>query len=232
MAPTILIIDDDEKLIRLLTEYISQYNYTVMSATIPSVGLKLIDKKDPDLIILDVMLPEKNGFELCKEIRASREVPIIMLTARGEVTDRIVGLELGADDYLAKPFEPRELIARIQSVLRRGAGRSGKIRYEFGDLLIDTQKRTVTIKGNPVDLSTSEFEVLFLLAKNQNRVLNRDAIMNNLRGMDWAAFDRSVDVLVSRVRQKLKDDPKNPKYIKTIWGTGYKFVADKGKDEG
>ncbi len=232
MAGTILIIDDDEKLIRLLTEYISQYGYTVVSATTPDLGLKLVEKNDPDLIILDIMLPEKSGFEVCKEIRASRDVPIVMLTARGEVTDRIVGLELGADDYLSKPFEPRELIARIQSVLRRAAGRSGKIRYHFGDLVIDTQKRVAALRGEPIDLSTSEFEVLFLLAREQNRVLDRDKIMNNLRGMDWAAFDRSVDVLVSRLRQKLGDDPKKPKYIKTIWGTGYKFIAGKGEDEG
>jgi two-component system phosphate regulon response regulator OmpR len=231
MAATILIIDDDEKLLRLLTNYLAQYGYAVLVAATPTAGFKLLDKKDPDLVVLDIMLPEKSGLDVCREIRASSDVPIIMLTARGEVTDRIVGLELGADDYLSKPFEPRELIARIQSVLRRGRDRSGKRRYHFGDLVIDTHKRTATLKKQSIELSTSEFEVLLLLAKNKGRVFNREQIMNNLRGMDWSAFDRSVDVLISRLRQKLGDDPRKPCYIKTIWGSGYTFIAGAGEDE-
>jgi DNA-binding response OmpR family regulator len=231
MAATILIIDDDEKLLRLLIDYLAQFDYAVLVAATPTAGLKLLEKKDPDLVVLDIMLPEKNGFEVCREIRATNDVPIIMLTARGEVTDRIVGLELGADDYLSKPFEPRELIARIQSVLRRGRDRSGKRRYPYGDLVIDTQKRLVTLKKQSIDLSTSEFEVLLLLAKNKGRVFTREQIMNNLRGVDWSAFDRSVDVLISRLRQKLGDDPKKPSFIKTIWGSGYTFIAGKEEDE-
>lgn len=230
MAATILIIDDDEKLLRLLTNYLAQFDYLVLVAANPTAGLKLLEKKDPDLVVLDVMLPEKNGFDVCREIRAFSDVPIIMLTARGEVTDRIVGLELGADDYLAKPFEPRELIARIQSVLRRGQDRSGKRRYQFEDLVIDTHKRTATLKKKPLDLSTSEFEVLLLLARSRGRVFNREQIMNKLRGMDWSAFDRSVDVLISRLRQKLGDNPRSPSYIKTVWGSGYTFIAGAGED--
>jgi DNA-binding response OmpR family regulator len=230
MSSTILIIDDDEKLIRLLTDYIAGHDYNVISATTPSLGLSLIDKSDPDLVVLDIMLPEMNGFDVCREIRLSNDVPIIMLTARGEVTDRIVGLELGADDYLAKPFEPRELIARIQSVLRRGSGRPGKTRYRFGALEIDTRQRSAAIDGADIDLSTNEFDVLLLLAQNPSRVMNRDQIIGKLRGTDWAAFDRSVDILVSRLRQKLGDDPKNPEFIKTVWGTGYLFIAEESED--
>jgi DNA-binding response OmpR family regulator len=231
MAKTILIIDDDTKLIELLKEYLAKFDLTVISATRPSEGLQLVRQKRPRLVILDVMLPETNGFEVCKEIRLTSEIPIIMLTARGEVTDRIVGLELGADDYLSKPFEPRELLARIQSVLRRSEENHKAKEITFGGLEINQAKRSVRLHGQPIELSTMEFEALLYFARNAGQVLTRDQIMDHLRGVDWEAFNRSVDVLMSRLRQKLKDDPKHPTFFKTIWGTGYLFIGEPTKTE-
>lgn len=228
MGRSVLIIDDDEKLVRLLVDFLSQYEIKVLSAHEPDAGMALLQAKKPDLVILDVMLPGRSGFEVCKEIRTLSDVPVIMLTARGEVSDRIVGLGLGADDYLPKPFDPRELLARIEAIIRRSGGHAGTVRLRFGDLTIDSDSRQVLLKGELVDLSTSEFDVLVLLARNPKRVFNRDQIMGQLRGTDWAAFDRSVDVLVSRLRHKLGDDPKRPTYIRTIWGAGYRFIAPRG----
>ncbi|MDX1699108.1 MAG: response regulator transcription factor [Melioribacteraceae bacterium] len=230
MKPLIYIIDDDEKLNSLINEYLSGYGYKIKSFENPLTALKTLGQNLPDLIILDIMLPEMNGFDVCKEIRKSFNVPIIMLTARGEVMDRIVGLELGADDYLPKPFEPRELLARIQSILRRVKGDANTEWAEFGELFVDFGKRIVTINGKQIELTTMEFELLTLFVRNSKRVLSRDSIMENLRGMEWEAYDRSVDVLISRLRQKLNDSRKNPKFIKTIWGTGYKFVGDEANE--
>ena len=225
MKPTILIIDDDEKLNELLTSFLSDFGYHAVSATHPEQGLKKLKKLHPDLIILDVMLPEMNGFDVCKTIRKTDSVPIIMLTARGELTDRVIGLEIGADDYLPKPFEPRELVARIQSILRRtGSTGQGDIRI-FGSLVIDTVKQTVTLEGKTLGLTTNEFAALSLLTQFPGKVLNRDQILQELRGIDCEAFNRSVDITMSRLRQKMKDDPRNPAYIKTIWGTGYAFIG-------
>ena len=175
------------------------------------------------------MLPEMDGFEVCRTIRQSSIVPVIMLTARGEVMDRVVGLEIGADDYLPKPFEPRELVARIQSVLRRVQQKNFSALQKFGGLIIDFQKREVTLDEKIVRLTSNEFECLSLLVKNTGKVLDRDQIMEELRGIEWDAFNRSVDITMSRLRNKLADDPKNPRFIKTIWGTGYLFIG--GDDE-
>ena len=222
----ILIIDDDNKLNKLLTDYLSPFGFEVFTASKPDDGLRYLKANAPDLIILDVMLPDMNGFELCKIIRMDHTVPIIMLTARGEVTDRIVGLELGADDYLAKPFEPRELVARIQAVLRRSADIPPAGIRSFGRLGIDFSKRTAFLDNKPLFLTTNEFAALVLFARNAGRVLDRDQILQELRGIDSEAFNRSVDITISRLRQKLGDDPKDPAFIKTVWGTGYVFVAE------
>ncbi|MGW8301048.1 MAG: response regulator transcription factor, partial [Desulfobacterales bacterium] len=226
MTPTILIIDDDAKLNELLKDFLKDFGYAVITATRPTKGLKKLRQKSPDLVILDIMLPEMDGFEVCRAIRQTSKIPIIMLTARGEVTDKVVGLELGADDYLAKPFEPRELVARIQSVLRRSQQISDNQTLMFDRLTIDLDKRLALLDGNPVDLTTNEFTALALLAKNAGKVLNRDQILQELRGMDCDAFNRSVDIAVSRLRQKLKDNPKSPEFIKTIWGSGYVFIGN------
>ena len=225
MAQELLIIDDDTKLNRLLTGYLSDFGFRVESVTRPKEGIARIRRNPPDLVVLDVMLPEMNGFEACREIRTFSQVPVVMLTARGDLMDKVVGLELGADDYLPKPFEPRELVARIQSVLRR-AGKGETVRkHTFGRLVVDTEKRKALVDGRDAELSTNEFKALALLVENAGRVMDRDAILQALRGMDADAFNRSVDITMSRLRQKLGDDPKQPEFIKTVWGAGYVFIG-------
>jgi DNA-binding response OmpR family regulator len=231
MNPLILIIDDDEKLNQLLKDFLGDFGFETVSATHPADGLTLLKKKSPDLVILDVMMPDMDGFEVCKAIRQTHTVPIIMLTARGEVTDKVVGLELGADDYLAKPFEPRELVARIHSVLRRSQKIDDSRPQKFGRLEIDFPRRIVKLDGEIVDLTTNEFVALALLVKNAGKVMDRDQILQELRGMDCDAFNRSVDITMSRLRQKLKDNPKIPTFIRTVWGTGYVFIGDENADE-
>ena len=226
MNKTILIIDDDRKLTRLMEDYLSKFGYRVSVASHPEEGLRFMKREPPELVILDVMLPDMDGFQVCREIRKTTDVPIIMLTARGEVADRIVGLELGADDYLPKPFEPRELVARIQSVLRRSSEKSMDQKIRIGSLILDLARQTVLLDERHLDLTTMEFGMLALLVKQSGKLLTRERIMESLRGMEWDAFDRSVDVLLSRLRQKLGDDPKNPKWIKTVWGSGYKFIGE------
>jgi len=220
----VLIIDDDQRLGALLTEYLGRFNFEVTTAAHPDAGLRALRSSDPDIVILDVMLPQMDGFAVCRRIRESSRVPIIMLTARGEVTDRIVGLELGADDYLSKPFEPRELVARIQAVLRRGAGAADDV-LKAGALEVDWTTRSARLDGRELDLTGAEFQLLGLLIRNKGRVLSRDRIMDETRGVDWDAYDRSIDVLVSRLRQKLGDDAKHPRFIRTIRGSGYRFIG-------
>ena len=226
MQKTLLIIDDDIKLNRLLTDYLGQFNFKILTANHPLDGLRFLKVRQIDLVILDIMLPDMDGFEVCKKIRDQSSLPIIMLTARGEVTDRVVGLELGADDYLPKPFEPRELVARIQSVLRRGSLPPRVEKKNYGKLAIDYKKRNVSFDGQAVDLTSMEFEILTVFTRHPGRVLNRDQILEELNGLDWEPFNRSIDVMISRLRQKLKDDPKHPELIKTVWGTGYMFIGE------
>jgi len=224
MNNTILVIDDDEKLNALLKEYLSNYGFSVLSRTTPSEGLKAIKQLKPDLIILDVMLPEADGFETCRNIRKEYTTPVIMLTARGDVTDRIVGLEIGADDYLPKPFEPRELVARIQTILRRSSGNVNENIRKSGGLSMNVKRRLVTLDDKEIDLTTGEFEILKLFLKRPGIVFSRTQILDSLGDMEWDFYNRSIDVLISRLRQKLKDDPKNPRFIKTVWGAGYMLV--------
>lgn len=226
MGNQVLIIDDDPKLNQLLTKFLSGFGYKVHTAEAPSEGFKKLRRHQPDMVILDVMLPEMNGFEVCKTIRQDSNVPVIMLTARGEPTDRIVGLELGADDYLPKPFEPRELVARIQAVMRRLKPSGVAGRRVFGRLSIDPSKRVAMIDEAPIELTTNEFTALWLLARHPGEVLDRDRILQELRGIDSEAFNRSVDITMSRLRHKLGDDPKSPTYVKTVWGTGYVFIGE------
>jgi DNA-binding response OmpR family regulator len=223
----ILLIDDDEKLGGLLGTYFGRFDLELIAATRPSEGLELLRKEKPDLVVLDVMLPEQDGFEVCRTIRKTSAVPIVMLTARGEVTDRIVGLEIGADDYLPKPFEPRELVARIQNVLRRTATQGDPAEgYLFKGLEVFPERRTAVLDGEELDLTSMEFALLALLAANPGRIFSRDDVLNELRGIDAQLFSRSVDILVSRLRSKLQDTAKQPRFIKTVWGAGYTFVAE------
>jgi two-component system phosphate regulon response regulator OmpR len=225
----VLLIDDDERLNALLAEYLDRFNFSVRAVVHPDEGLRALKADPPDIIVLDVMLPEMDGFAVCRRVRESSSVPIIMLTARGDVTDRIVGLELGADDYVPKPFEPRELMARMQAVLRRAAGAAAEERIRVGPLEMNWTTSSVRLDGQVVSLTSAEFELLGLLMRNRGRVLSRDRIMDQTRGIDWDAYDRSIDVLISRVRQKLGDDPRQPAFIRTVRGLGYSFIG--GSDE-
>ncbi len=222
----VLLIDDDERLNTLLAKYLDRFSMTVQAFTRPELGLRALKTDPPDLIVLDVMLPEMDGFAVCRKVRENSRIPIIMLTARGDVMDRIVGLEIGADDYLPKPFEPRELVARIQAVLRRGstAAEAGET-LRAGELEISAGTHSARHHGEELDLTAAEFELLRLLVRNRGRVLSRDRIMDETRGIDWAAFDRSIDVLVSRLRQKLGDNAKRSTMIRTVRGTGYVFIG-------
>lgn len=218
--PRILLIDDDEQLGPPLAAYFQRYELTLEQATRPSVGLARLQAGGFDAAILDVMLPEMDGFELCRTIRKTSDLPILMLTARGDVMDRVVGLELGADDYLPKPFEPRELVARIQTVLRRRPARAAVDDAEllrFDGLDIDTARRSVQRQGEAVELTGSEFELLLLLARDPGRVFNRDDILNHLRGHEADLYSRAVDIVVSRLRKKL--EPLDA--IKTLRNAGY-----------
>ena len=217
-----LLIDDDEKLAPLLTEYCVKFDIEVTPAHKPSVGLKMLQEDTFDAVILDVMLPEMDGFEVCRTIRQRSTIPVIMLTARGEVTDRVVGLEIGADDYLPKPFDPRELVARLKAIAKRKQPVETPSRLlSFEDLVIDQQQREVRVKGRPVELTTMEYQLVLLLAGSPGKDFSRDDILNQLKGTDTELFSRSVDILVSRLRHKLK--PATP--IKTVYGAGYAFVS-------
>jgi DNA-binding response OmpR family regulator len=230
MKQRILVIDDDERLNALLKTFFQEYGFQTITATRPDEGLKKLKQASPDLVILDIMLPEMNGFEVCKLIRKTSDVPIIMLTAKGDLMDKVVGLELGADDYIPKPFEPREIVARIQSVLRRARPVEKKQSCRFAGIVIDCARHTVDVDGATVELTTTEFTALKLLAEHPHTVLSRDDILDELRGIECEAYNRSVDITMSRLRQKLRDDPQSPRFIKTVWGTGYMFIATEEPD--
>jgi len=227
----VLLVDDDQKLRKLLVEYLEGYDFQVVTLADGETVLRTIKKEEPEILILDVMVPKKDGFEVLKEVRLESNVPVIMLTAKGEEADRVVGLELGADDYLSKPFSPRELLARIKAVLRRLAQAQKTttdeepLRIEAGDLVLDKARQSLLIQEKEVPLSSTEYRVLRVLMENTNKVLSRDQIMNLARGKDCMAFDRSIDVHISKLRAKLESDPRSPKRIKTIWGSGYMFVG-------
>jgi len=206
--------------------YFKRFGIKLLCAYDSVEGFKKLARDEPDLLLLDVMLPGKDGFEICREVRKNSNIPIIMLTARGDVFDRVSGLELGADDYIGKPFEPRELVARVQATLRRSelAGPTvGELNFE--GLSIDTETRSVRVDDSPVDLTSMEYELLLILARRQGRKLSRDDILSELRGIDAAILTRSVDIMISRVRQKLGDSVKPARFIQTIWGRGYSFVG-------
>ena len=218
----LLLIDDDELLAAPLAAFFKRFDVELASATRPSTGLSMLRAEAFDAVILDIMLPEMDGFELCRAIRRESDVPVIMLTARGDVMDRVVGLEIGADDYLPKPFEPRELLARVQTVLRRArAPAANPRRLVFDGLQIDLERRQVLCGGTPVELTSTEFELLALLAGEPQKVFSRDEILNRLRGHEADLYTRAVDILVSRLRRKL--EPLD--CIKTLRNVGYTFAG-------
>jgi DNA-binding response OmpR family regulator len=224
-AVRVLLIDDDERHSALLREYCGRHGIEVDCAARGEDGLRRLAVSRPDLVLLDVMLPGDDGFSLCRTIRRRTRLPVIMLTARGDVADRVTGLEIGADDYVAKPFDPRELVARIQSVLRRTEPVAARAFVEYEGLRLDPGTRKVEMHGRPVELTTMEYELLLLLASNPGRDFSRDDILAALRGVDAALLTRSVDILVSRLRAKIGDAKKPGRFIHTIWGRGYRFVG-------
>ena len=221
----ILMVDDDVDLNALVSEYLAKFGHKLQTATTAAKGMAALRRGLPDLVILDIMLPDTDGLTLCREIRDEFDVPIIMLTARGEVADRVLGLELGADDYLSKPFEPRELVARIQSVIRRSQNRQNNDVLESDGLKLQKQTRRVSMDGQDVELTTMEFELLSVLMESHGRVLSRNRLIERLRGIDADVYDRYIDMLVSRLRDKLGDDSHTPRFIKTVRLTGYQFVG-------
>jgi len=229
----VLLIDDDERLAALLREYLGAAGFEVGVAADAGSGLERLARERFDALLLDVMLPDGDGFELCRRIRSSSDVPILMLTARGEETDRVVGLELGADDYLPKPFSPRELLARLRAVLRRrqpGAAPAERAPLRFGRLEIDREARVVRVDGEERPLTSHQFALLEALAASAGRVLSRDVLMDRVRGHGVDAFDRSIDVHVSRIRAAIEDDPRRPRRILTVRGVGYLFARRQDED--
>ncbi|MCB9666251.1 MAG: response regulator transcription factor [Alphaproteobacteria bacterium] len=225
MTERILVVDDDVRLADMLATYLGEHGFDVVTRGTVASGLAVARDQHVDAVILDVMLPDGDGFDACRTLRAGSDVPILMLTARGEDTDRIVGLELGADDYLPKPFNPRELLARLRAVLRRLQRRVGPGEVlRFGRLAIDPGARRVTVDGAEAALTSHQFDILLALAQRPGRVLSRDQIMQAVRGEELEAFDRSIDVHVSRIRAAIEDDPREPRRILTVRGAGYVFA--------
>lgn len=231
--PHILVVDDHSEIRDLLKRFLEQHGLRVSCARDGKEMKRLLDEREFDLIVLDVMMPGEDGLSLCRELRVKSNLPIIMLTAMGEETDRIIGLEMGADDYLAKPFNPRELLARIKAVMRRTHADHSVLtvpdspNIRFDRWLLDVHRRElIDEQGIALSLSTAEFDLLKVFLERPQRVLSRDQLLDLARGREAAAFDRAIDTLVSRLRRKLERDPKTPELIKTIWGGGYLFSAD------
>ncbi|MBU2286498.1 MAG: response regulator transcription factor [Gammaproteobacteria bacterium] len=231
-TPQLLMIEDDERLAQMVGEYLVKSGFGFHHAGDGASGIEQLQLRSPDLVILDLMLPDTDGLEVCRRIRALpnglSKVSVLMLTAKGDPMDRIIGLEIGADDYLLKPFEPRELLARIRAVLRRrseGANESTAATVmRFGSLEIDRNARSVTVAGQPADLTSYQFDLLVAMAERAGRVLSRDQIMEAVRGRELEAFDRSIDVHMGRIRAAIEIDAKNPKRILTVRGVGYVFA--------
>ena len=229
MAARILMIDDDDRLAGMVQDYLGGAGFRVTVAGTAGSGEALLKRESFNALILDLMLPDADGLDFCRRLRQSNDVPILMLTARGEPMDRVVGLELGADDYLAKPFEPRELQARLRAILRRKGATAAADVLRFGRLEIDKGSRVVRVDGEERPITSYQFALLLALAERAGRVLSRDVLMDLLKGEKLEAFDRSVDVHISRIRAAIEDDPKKPRRILTLRGTGYVFAKDQDR---
>jgi len=229
MAERILMIDDDARLAGMVLDYLGGVGFRLTIAGTAREGEALLKRESFDAVILDLMLPDADGLDLCRRLRGTTDVPILMLTARGEPMDRVVGLEVGADDYLAKPFEPRELQARLRAILRRKGTPARAEVLRFGRLEIDRGGRSVRLDGEERPVTGYQFALLLTLAERAGRVLTRDALMDLMKGEKLEAFDRSVDVHISRIRAAIEDDPKKPRRILTVRGTGYVFAKDQDR---
>jgi DNA-binding response OmpR family regulator len=226
MAQRILLIDDDVALGGMVADYLAQSGFRVTGTATAREGEQRLKREIYDLLILDLMLPDADGLEVCRRIRQSSDLPILMLTARGDAMDRVVGLEIGADDYLPKPFEPRELLARVRAILRRKLSPAQRDLLRFGRLEIDRGARRARLDGRDCMLTSHQFALLDALAGHAGRVMSRDALMDLLKGESAEAFDRSVDVHISRIRAAVEDDPKKPRRIITVRGAGYVFARE------
>jgi two-component system, OmpR family, response regulator RegX3 len=225
---TILLVEDEESITAPLVEALEREGFDAAVSPTAAGSLELADEVKPDLVLLDVMLPDGSGFDVCRELRARSRVPIIMLTARGEEADRVAGLELGADDYVVKPFSARELVARVRAVLRRAA-EAGERRsdgaVELGELRVDPARRTVSFRGEELELSRKEFDLLRLLVENAGSVVTRERLIDEVWDTNWFGSTKTLDVHVSGLRKKLDDDPSSPRYIHTVRGVGFRFAS-------
>ena len=222
---TVLVVDDEPIVREVVVRYLAREGYTTLEAGDGDAARSLVESASPDLVVLDVMLPGTDGLELCRWIRSRSELPVILLTARGEEADRIVGLELGADDYVTKPFSPRELAARVRTVLRRAtSGTPAPERLAFGDIVLEAQTRDVRKGADDVRLTVKEFDLLWFLASHPRRVFGRDQLMSRVWGYEAALDTGTVTVHVRRLREKIEDDPSTPRHLQTVWGVGYRIV--------
>jgi DNA-binding response OmpR family regulator len=231
MSGRILIIEDDDRLAAMLVRFLAENGFAAETRGDAHGGLEALRRGVFDALVLDVMLPDLDGFEVCRRVRADSDLPIVMLTARGDETDRIVGLELGADDYLPKPFNPRELLARLRAVLRRREpGPRSRPKLRFGELEIDRDARSVRVRGELRELTGHQFDLLCVLAESAGRAISRDSLMEHLQGHPLGAFDRSIDVHVSRIRAAIEEDPKRPRLIRTVRGVGYLLAREEAAE--
>jgi two-component system phosphate regulon response regulator OmpR len=229
MTERVLLVEDDPRLAEMLCEYLGRAGFRITVAAVGAQAMRELEN-GYDAAILDLMLPDMDGLDICRQIRARSDMPVLMLTARGDAVDRIIGLELGADDYLPKPFEPRELLARLRAILRRrGPGKtSSEHVLHFGRLELDSAARTVSLDGTHCDLTGYQFDLLWVLAQNAGRVLSRETLMDKVKGEQLESFDRSIDVHMSRIRAAIEDDPKKPRRVITVRGAGYVFAKVQG----
>jgi DNA-binding response OmpR family regulator len=224
MSKTIMIVDDEKRLVSLVESYLTQEGYRVVSANNGVEALPIVSREKPDLIILDIMMPEMDGYEFMREHRKEQDTPIILLTARVDDDERVIGLELGADDYITKPFRPRELVARVRAVLRRAGNiePQGKA-LQVADVTLDRDTRMVTVAGKSVDLTPSEFDLLAALMSSPGRVYSRLDLLDVIQGIRYEGYERTIDTHVKNLRSKLEPDPRSPRYIETVYGVGYRF---------
>lgn len=227
---SVLIVDDDVKLVELLELYFQKDGFVVYTAYDGLAALKTARDKQPDILMLDLMLPGMDGWDICRTLRRDSEVPILMLTARDEESDRLVGLEIGADDYVTKPFSPKEVVARVKAILRRTKGTTSKpVPLRMGDVVIDLEQYQVTKGGQPVELTPTEFKILELLAGNPGRVFSRLQIVEQTQGFSFEGYERTVDAHVKNLRRKIEDNPKEPVYILTVYGVGYRMAGSQNE---
>ncbi len=224
MAKKILVVDDEKRIVEILQAYLERDGYQVIAAYDGRSALELARSNSPDLIILDLMLPEVSGWDVCRELRRESDVPIIMLTARDDTTDKIIGLELGADDYVTKPFDPKEIISRVRAVLRRSDVKpASKSTINVGEIMIDTNKRLVRRGDWNIELTPIEFDILTIMAENPGRVYSRMQLLDKVQGDAYEGYERTIDSHIKNLRKKLELDPEHPKYITTIYGVGYRL---------